>query len=274
LSGALTGRVRCLARNKKRTDDWFKKRPLLNSARRACIMRETANNWLTYWNEETIFTDADWRKNMEIFVRATDPMMNYTTDDIILDIGCGPGYLASFLKDRVKEIHGVDTSERYLEICGKKFAQDHNVFFYKLDNDNYTDLSFLRTKKFSIIICLSVIQYYKSITDVEKLIEAVRGIALPGSRFLITDFQTNTGTFSDVYGILKTGFKERFLCKALLFLFRARTSKYYKIRSSLGLLTLSVENLNELIDKLHLNAQILSMKLTVNENRKHLLITF
>jgi len=237
-------------------------------------MGENTDNWIAFWNEETIFTDADWRKNMEIFVRATSPIIKYNSDDIILDIGCGPGYLASSLKHRIKEIHCLETSERYLEICKKKFEQNQNVFLYKLDNENYTDLSFLGNRKFSVIICLSVIQYYKNISQVENLIEQASRIARPGAKFLIADIQVSTGTFSDVCGILKTGLKEKFLREALLFLLRARTSRYHKIRSSQGLLILPLEKLNEMIVKLHLDAQILHTQLTVNENRKHLLITF
>lgn len=238
------------------------------------LMKETRNNWVDYWETESIFKDANWRKNMAIFIRSTEPLLKYTMQDIILDIGCGPGYLAEFLKNRVKEIHCLDTSERYLHICRKKFARDQNVFIYKLNSKNYTDFSIFKPKKFSIIICLSVIQYYKSIIDVEKLIEEVRRIALPGSKFLIADIQTNAGTFSDVWGILKTAFKEKFLFEALLFLLRARTSSYHKIRSSEGLLILPVEKLKELIDKLNLNAEILDTRLTLNANRRHLLVKF
>jgi ubiquinone/menaquinone biosynthesis C-methylase UbiE len=238
------------------------------------LMKEIKNNWIDYWKTETIFKDANWRKNMEIFIRSTDPLLKYSMQDVILDIGCGPGYLAEFLKNRVKEIHCLDTSERYLDICRKKFARDQNVFFYKLSTENYTDFSFFNAKKFSILVCSSVIQYYKSVIDVENLIEEVRRIALPGSKFLISDIQTNAGTFSNVCSILKTAFKEKFLFEALLFLFRARTSSYHKVLSSKGLLIITVEKLNELIDKLNLNAEILDARLTVNANRKHLLINF
>jgi ubiquinone/menaquinone biosynthesis C-methylase UbiE len=76
-------------------------------------------------------------------------LLHYDSQDIILDIGSGPGYLAAFLKDRVKEIHCLDTSQRYLEMCKDKLVGHNNVFVYKLNEDNYTDLSFLKDKTFS-----------------------------------------------------------------------------------------------------------------------------
>ena len=60
----------------------------------------------------------------------------------------------------------------------------NNVFVYRLNEDNYTDLSFLKDKTFSIIICQSVIQYYKDVSEVERLIKRSYG----ESPYLAQDF--------------------------------------------------------------------------------------
>src|ERR1051325_3652831 len=148
-------------------------------------MKSTSNPWIQWWSTENIVTDAIWHNNMEIFVTASDSLLHYNSRDIILDIGSGPGYLAAFLKDRVKEIHCLDISEHYLDMCKNKFVDDTNVFAYKLTADDYTNFGFLQGRKFSIIICLSVIQYYQDTGEVEKLIKEVRKIASSGTTFLI-----------------------------------------------------------------------------------------
>lgn len=236
-------------------------------------MENRASNWIDYWDRETIWQDI-LKKTVDIFVSATEKLLNYNNQDIILDIGCGPGYLETLLKGRVKKIYCLDTSERYLDICRKKFERDQNIFIYKLDKDNYTDLSFLKNEKFSIIICLSVIQYYNSITDVKKLINEVRRLALPGAKFLIADIPTKTGMFSDICVTLLTGLRERYSIKTIKFLFRATISEYHKVRPSFGLLNLSIEDLKQLTDELDLEAELLSMRMSINTNRKHLLIKF
>jgi ubiquinone/menaquinone biosynthesis C-methylase UbiE len=238
------------------------------------MIENKTENWINYWDTENIFTDKKWQKDMEIFIKSTFPLLNYNLEDIVLDIGCGPGFLAMFLKDKVREIHCLDTSERYLNICKKRLSQEKSIFFYKIDENNYTDLSFLKTKKFTIIIMLSVIQYYKSISDVEKLIEEVRQVALPDSKFLIADIIVDNRMLSDIWSVLKTGFKEKYLLETFKYLFRSITSRYFKIRNSLGLFSVSVKELQELIKKLNLNAEILNTKLTATINRKHLLIRF
>jgi ubiquinone/menaquinone biosynthesis C-methylase UbiE len=237
-------------------------------------MASMTNNWLEWWDSESIITHATWFNNMEIFVTASDALLHYDSQDIILDIGSGPGYLATFLKDKVQEIHCLDTSKRYLDLCRDKFSKDKSIFIYGLDKDNYTDLTLLKNKRFSKIICQSVIQYYRSINEVEKLVEEVRRIALPGARFLISDIPSTNNLVLLAYGLLKTALRKDRLSEVGKLLFQIGTSKYRKAYSSLRLLTLSDAQLKGLVDKLGLDADILNMNLTCNENRRHLLIRF
>ena len=235
----------------------------------------TTNNWIEWWNTENVVTSATWLNNMDIFVTASDSLLRYNLQDTVLDIGSGPGYLAAFLKDKVKEIHCLDTSQRYLDMGKDKFSGDNNVFFYKLAEDNYIDLSFLKDRRFSIIICQSVIQYYKDTNEVEKLINEVRRIASPGARFLVADIPITSSMVAHVYGLLKGAFRKKRLLEISKMLFHTvATAKHRTAYLSSGLLTFSDEKLKELIGKLNLDAEVLSSRLTVNENRRHLLIKF
>jgi ubiquinone/menaquinone biosynthesis C-methylase UbiE len=239
------------------------------------VMKDTTNNWIEWWNTENVVTSATWHNNMEIFVTASNALLRYNSQDTILDIGSGPGYLAAFLKDRAKEIHCLDISQRYLDICKDKFSGYNNIFFYKLAEDNYTDLSFLKDRKFSIIICQSVIQYYNDSNEVENLIKEVGRIALPGARFLIADIPTVSSMMAHIYGLLKGAFRKKRLLEISKMLYHtAATAKHRKVYLSSGLLTFSDEKLKGLIAKLNLDAEVLSSRLTVNENRRHLLIRF
>lgn len=234
-----------------------------------------SNHWIEWWNSENIVTNTIWHDNMKIFITRSHPLLHYDPQDIVLDIGSGPGYLAVFLKDRVKEIHCLDTSQRYLDICKDRFAGCNNVLTYKLDEDNYTDLSFLKDKRFSVIISQSVIQYYRNMTEVETLIHEVRKIASPGARFLISDIPIVTSVLWQVYGLLNGAFKEKRLFEISRMLLQAVvTAKHRKAYLSSGLLTFSEKKLDGLIDKLHLNGVLLNTRLSVNENRRHLLIRF
>jgi ubiquinone/menaquinone biosynthesis C-methylase UbiE len=238
-------------------------------------MKDITNNWIEWWNTENVVSDTTWLNNMDIFVTASDSLLCYNLQDTILDIGCGPGYLAAFLKDRVKEIYCLDTSQRYLDICKDKFSGHNNVIFYKLAEDNYTDLSFLKDQRFSIIICQSVIQYYKNTSEVENLIKEVKTIALAGAKLLISDIPIANSMMAHSYGLLKGAFRKKRLLDISKMLFRlVITAKHRKAYLSSGLLTFSDEKLKGLIGKLNLDAEVLSSRITVNDNRRHLLIRF
>lgn len=235
---------------------------------------QKSGSWIDYWKSETLFGEFQWQENMDIFVRTSRSILDYRPTDVVLDIGCGPGYLEAALKDDVHEMHGVDVSERYLQRCRERFANQRNVFFYKLNEQNYTDLSPVADKRFSKIVCLSVVQYYKHIDEVETLIRNVSQLALPGARFLIADITIHGGWLKDTWGVLKTAYEERCLLKTLLFLVRAGTSDYYRVRSTQGLLSFTMPQLSDLISRLGLDAEILSTRLTTNSNRRHLLVRF
>jgi len=68
--------------------------------------------------------------------------------------------------------------------------------------------------------------------------------------------------------------RERYLLEALAFLVRARVSAYHLIRSSLQLLVPSREELDDLIKRCNVDAQVLNTPMTTNANRRHLLIQF
>jgi len=237
-------------------------------------MNKNEKDWVVYWNNKNFSSEKIYRMNMDIFIRATDPILGYHNKDTVLDIGSGFGYLPAFLKNRVKEIHCLDVSEWFLDLSIKQFSQKKNIFFYKLDLDNYTDLSIVKDKTFSKIICLGVIPYYKNIEELERLIEEVRKVAAPGAKFIITDIPTDTKVYSGAWSLLKTGLSKLLLFEVIKQLIMYRISDYYKIRSSIGLLVLSKERINSLIQRLDLDADIISTPMTINKGRLHILIRF
>lgn len=230
-------------------------------------------NWIDYWDIEQISDEHLWQQNSKVFVEKTASLLNYAKDDIVLDIGCGKGYLAFYLKDKVREVHCIDTSKRNIEICLEKFKKDLNVHCYDLSRD-YLNFSSLAPKKFSIIICLSVIQYYANINEVEKLILAVKGLSQANAKFLIADIPVGTNLLDDIVGIIRTAWEDKVLFRTLRSMWRARISEYYQLRKKIGLLSIEENELLRIIKKLNLNAQLLDTRLTCNGSRKHLLIHF
>lgn len=212
--------------------------------------------------------------NMEYFLRATGPIMQYSRDDVVLDIGCGEGYLAEFLRGRVCEVHGLDISQRSLDHCRAKFAGTPGVHFHKLDERDYTSLAMLPERRYTKIVCLSVVQYYDRESDLDDLVRSIRRVAAPGARCLIADIPIDGAGGSDALSLLAVAAKERRLIDTLRYLVKMRLSEYHEVRAKRGLLRYSPETLRRLASDLVLEAELLSQQLTVNASRSHWLLRF
>ena len=146
-------------------------------------------SWPTYWNKKNIWTDSEiWKKDVEFLYKKTFDMFNYNKKHTVLDIGCGNGDFAKKISSKVGHVYCLDTSQEFIDLCKIKVANKNNVKIFKLSND-YTNLSFLKNVKFSIIIANSVVQYYESQDKIVDLVRSVKKIALKNAYFLISDIE-------------------------------------------------------------------------------------
>ncbi len=197
--------------------------------------------------------------------------MDYSAQDRVLDIGCGPGHLLEALAPRVDKVCGVDVSSKYVRQCRSRLAPFRNAQVEQLGED-YTDLSVLGEQRFNKIICLSVIQYYRDKNDVRRLMAAVKRVAVPEARFLIADILVDTGLLEDVFYVVRSALREKALLRTFKLLWRAQFGQYARFRRELGLLSFSGEELRKMAREEDLESEIINRRLTVNDNRSHIMI--
>lgn len=232
-----------------------------------------SQSWIGYWEKQDLFKSEHWEKGMDYFLRQTEEILHFTLNDVVLDVGCGPGNLASRLSSQVKEIWGVDTSQRYIEECKTKFKSKPNCHWHLLDINDYTNLSFLPEKKFTLGLCVSVVQYYKSLEDIKKLLQNFQRASKPGARFLIADIPMSS-KLVDVLGFLLSCLKEGYVVRATHFIYKLLTSEYKQFKEKLGFLEMKPEELLQVVEELGLRAEYVQTPLTLSVGRKHLLIYF
>lgn len=211
--------------------------------------------------------------NVDVFLEASAPLMAFSRNDRVLDIGCGPGHLIAGLAPKVGEICGLDTSAKYIRACEQRFADFPNVSIGQLGND-YTDLSAAGDGKFDKIVCLSVIQYYRDKNDVRQLLAAVKNIAAPGARFLIADILIETTLARDILSLVRSAVRDGELVNVLKFLWRARFGEYAGLRREVGLLNFGEGELRRMAAEENIEAEVINNRLTVNDNRSNLMIRY
>jgi len=233
---------------------------------------EADETWIDYWDSAALFRPV-MKSVAGHFCRQTESILLYNRHDVVLDYGCGPGYLIELLTENVGEIHGVDTSTKMIAECREKFRARDNVRFHLLDRGSYTDLSILGNTKFTVIVVLSVVQYFENILAVEQLLRSLCRVAAPGARLLVADVPVDDKPLLDTLELLRASLGKKFIVRALWFLLRSAASNYSRVRASRGLLSIPVPRLQEIVEKLSLEAEFISRPLTYNRRRAHLLIT-
>jgi len=236
-------------------------------------MTQSAANWSQYWDTQSDMGDDAWRKNAELFLAGSEAFFPLSSQDRVLDIGSGPGFLAEMIRERVRHVHCVDTSPRFVEAGRKRLAGARNVMFTLLGPD-YLDYSFLAGEKFTRIGCASVIQYFKSTEEVRSLIAMAQAHALPGALMLIADIPEPRPFLKDLAGLLRTAWRQRYLLKVLRFTLRSLWSDYSRLRKQVGLLTVKRDDLDAIVAGLGARGEWITAPLTLNDSRRHLLIHF
>ena len=235
------------------------------------LRSERESPWKEFWSDQSTFDNELLKRSVDVFLGNSESVMDYSPNDKVLDVGCGPGFLLEALAPRVQQVCGVDVSEKYVSECRTRLGHLDNVRVEQLGED-YTDLSFLGTQTFDKIVCLSVIQYYRQKSDVRDLMAAVKMVANPGALFLIADISIETGLLADIMSLFRSALRERMFKETIKLLGRAQFGKYARLRRSVGLLKFDREELIHMARAENLDAELVTKPLTVNDNRSHILI--
>jgi len=234
--------------------------------------------WIDYWKKDELWSRSRlWRINAALFVRRAKAVVSYDETDSVLDIGSGPGYIEESLAPHVKSICSADVSEKFLESLKENCTRFPNVST-RLLREDYTDLSVCGTK-FSLFLCVSVVQYYNDISEVEKLIRSARKIALPGSRMLISDLPLKRNFFGFAWDCLCSfclSIKEGYAAALLSTAFKRwfGSSDYKSFSQKNRTLYFSIRGIRDLMKRMDLDATIIRKNLSIYANRPALLIRF
>jgi len=229
-------------------------------------------NWLNYWDKKNIWTESSlWKKNIDLFFRKTSSILNYNKKNTVLDIGCGNGEFTSKIISKVDKVFCVDTSQEYINTCKNRFSNIKNINVLKL-SDNYTDLSFIKDTKFSIIVANSVVQYYNSQTEILDLVKSVQKISTEDARFLISDIEVLSEKRSNLKLIYSSIINGYFFPLIKMGLKLSLNKDYSKTIKNQPILTVNLDKLVQDLSIFVKKVSIINENITINVNRKHLLI--
>lgn len=219
-----------------------------------------------------------WEISSRLFFKRANRIIKFKKSDCVLDIGCGLGYTEIALAPLVKSIHAVDVSEQFINMCSERCADYNNVSMGCLKKGDYTNLEEFKDP-FSLILCVSVVQYYRDLSEIEALISSAQKIASPGAQMLIADLPLKRGVIGFVWDAfcsyllsIREGYAQ-ILCYAAFKRWFCRL-RYKVFCSKVKQLYFTIRELESLISRLNLNARIVRESFSVYANRPSLLIQF
>ena len=153
-------------------------------------------------------------------------------------------------------------------------SNKNNIKILKLNND-YTNLSFLKNIKFSIIIANSVVQYYRSQKEIINLIKSVKKIAVKNAYFLIADMHVVSDKKKPYSQLIYNSIIDGYFISLMKMGLKIFMNKEFRdmIKNKPPLIINIDEFIKDLSILVH-KVTVINENLTINPDRKHLLIQF
>lgn len=268
-------------------------------------------SWRGFWEGQSPFPLSTWDWQAELFLRQSREVFPIGANDTLLDVGCGPGALAFALARRRAEAlgarpalyHGLDVSPSALAQARERLASHPNGqrFHFAALGEDYLDLvsplaqagtsppslpqhSFsaqpASPPRFTRLLALSVVQYYRSSAELRRLIEVMRTLAAPGAILLIADLplRQSASALAETWSSLRSAAASGELIRQITFLARCALSPYRHARQKAGLLSFAREELVALAHDCDqgygTHTDVLDLPLTVSTGRAHLRMVF
>ena len=130
---------------------------------------------------EAVYSTADVVEQRRIIVAALDPRPG----ERILDLGCGPGFLAAEMAEALGPegvVHGVDASPSMLAIAARREHSDRAAPVELSEQD----AARLRFPDASFDAAVST-QVYEYVPDMPAALAEARRVLVPGGRLLVLD---------------------------------------------------------------------------------------
>ena len=119
-----------------------------------------------------------------------------STDDTLLDVGCGDGRDSLFFMEKVKNVISIDNSTQSIENL-KKYSNDNNDF-QVLDINSLSTYDILNTRKIDVVYCRFLLHAIKE--DRENiLLKWASSTLQPGGRIMIESPTTEDETKPKYY---------------------------------------------------------------------------
>ena len=129
-----------------------------------------------FWDKAANKFDKRSKKFDQTEIKTLEKTKKYlNVSDIVLDYGCGTGTMASEIKDKIKQIHGIDISPKMIDVAKRKAAER------KIENIDFAQSTIFderyKRESFDVILAFNILHFLE---DTQKVMTKINELLKPG----------------------------------------------------------------------------------------------
>lgn len=129
-----------------------------------------------FWDQRARKYDESITRHKDLYIRTIENTRSLLDDsDVVLDLGCGSGEIGLDIAPHVEWLHGIDVSEKMIELAREK-AHDRRVGNVEFRRADAFDRR-LATGSFSAVTALNV---FHLVDDVPSVLARIHDLLHPG----------------------------------------------------------------------------------------------
>ncbi len=230
--------------------------------------------WGNFWKDQRQSFYAVMKMATSYFVSRFEKQYPLQPADELFDYGCGPGFVADSLAGKPIQLTGADINDFFIEECRK----NHPAFrFMVITTDAANNKKILseelKGKQFDHILLLSIIQYFKSATDLDNVLGMLRSYLKPQGKLIIADvLDENTSSLKDAFSLFVHCIKKGRIGAFVGFISYLLFSDYRKISKQNKLLLVSEQTIRDIAARYGLHCEKVS-GLTLQKSRSNYILS-
>jgi SAM-dependent methyltransferase len=186
--------------------------------------------WVAFWNSQhSIYVNARHR-DVHYQTIARDLRARIPAGARLLDFGCGEALHADLVAETTDTLTLCEAAPLVRAALARRFAGHPRIQIRSAE-----EISALPPGSFDTVVMHSVAQYLTP-GELDRLLAVFHKVLSPGGQLIIGDvIPTHVGAATDALSLLRLASANGFLGAALVGLLRTLASRYWRLRSRLGL---------------------------------------
>ena len=146
---------------------------------------EKRSNILHYDRQSAIYNEQ-YLEEQVVKIEDVLNRMKLNSTELVLDLGCGTGFLFEHINKQVDFLMGIDLSQKALEIAKKRTKKMKNVFLIRADADNIPVPDHTFDKVFTITVLQNMPNPIKTISEMKRVGKSQAIFAVTGFKKAFT----------------------------------------------------------------------------------------